>query len=248
MIRWNTRYTLAAVLIILTVAAFSCSSDDESGTTPAPAAAAPATPATATAPAPAPTPAPSSKPKKWDSPPAMTIDTTKTYTAFIELEKGGEIEVELYADKVPNTVNSFVFLAREGYYDGVTFHRVLESFMAQTGDPTGTGTGGPGYRFDNEFHPDLRHSGPGILSMANSGLRNGKGTNGSQFFITFRETAFLDGLLPNGSAKNCSANSCHSVFGKVVNGMDVVSNLALRDPSTAKSPGEVMKTIRIEEN
>jgi cyclophilin family peptidyl-prolyl cis-trans isomerase len=180
----------------------------------------------------------------------MSIDTSKTYTAFIELEKGGEIEIELYADKVPNTVNNFVFLSRDGYYDGVTFHRVLEGFMAQTGDPTGTGTGDPGYRFDNEFHPDLRHTGPGILSMANAGMRSGKGTNGAQFFITFRETGFLDGLLPDGSDKNCSAKgeSCHSVFGKVVNGMDIVNNLTLRDPGTATTDGDVITRIRIEES
>lgn len=243
MIRWNTRYALAAVLIILTVAAFACSSDDESPTTPAPA-------APASAPAPAPAPAPSSGPKQWDSPPALTIDTSKTYTAFIVMEEGGEIEVELYADKVPSIVNNFVFLAREGFYDGVTFHRVLQGFMAQTGDPTGTGTGGPGYRFDNEFHPDLRHTGPGILSMANAGMRNGRGTNGSQFFFTFTQTSALDGLSPDGSPKNCSGRgvSCHSVFGKVVNGMDVVSSISLRDPGSARSPGDAIKTIRIEES
>ena len=146
MTRWNIRYALAAVLMILIVAALACDSDEESEPAPAPA-------APASAPAAAPAPAPSSGPKQYDAPPALTIDTSKTYTAFIELEKGGEIEIELHADKVPNTVNNFVFLAREGFYDGVTFHRVLENFMAQTGDPTGTGSGGPGYRFGNEFHP-----------------------------------------------------------------------------------------------
>ena len=243
MTRWNIRYALAAVLMILTVAALSCDSDEESEPAPAPA-------APASVPAVAPVPAPSSGPKKYDGPPELTIDTSKTYTAYIELEKGGEIEIELHADKVPNTVNNFVFLAREGFYDGVTFHRVLENFMAQTGDPTGTGAGGPGYRFDNEFHPDLRHTGPGILSMANAGMRNGAGTNGSQFFITFIPTPPLDGLLSDGSPKPCSAPgvSCHSVFGQVTNGMDVVNNISLRDPGSARTQGDVIKTIRIEES
>ena len=174
----------------------------------------------------------------------MTIDTSKKYTAVFELEKGDEFEIELYADKVPNTVNSFVFLAREGYYDGVTFHRVLSGFMAQSGDPTGSGSGGPGYSFDNEFHPDLRHDSPGIVSMAN---RGGTSTNGSQFFITFVPTQQLDGLNPDGSPKPCDQRgvSCHSVFGKVSKGMDAVNDLKLRNPSKATEPGEVITTIRI---
>ena len=97
-----------------------------------------------------------SKPTQWSSPPAMMIDQGKKYTAVFELAKGDEFEIELFADRAPKTVNNFVFLAREGYYDGVTFHRVLEGFMAQSGDPTGTGTGGPGYRFGDEFHPELK--------------------------------------------------------------------------------------------
>ena len=153
----------------------------------------------------------------------MEIDSGKQYTATIELEKdNGKVEVELFADKAPTIVNNFVFLARQGYYDGVTFHRVIEGFMAQTGDPTGTGRGGPGYRIDNEFHPDARHDGPGVLSMANAGIQGGRGTNGSQFFITFVATPFLDGLNPDGSAKDCSRESCHPVFGRVVGGMDHV--------------------------
>ena len=187
------------------------------------------------------------KPSQWSSPPPLTIDPGKKYTATIELEKGGSIEIELFADKAPLTVNNFVFLARQGYYDGVTFHRVIPGFMAQTGDPTGTGTGGPGYRFENEFHTDLRHSGPGILSMANSGLRSGKGSNGSQFFITFIDTSALDGLLPDGSAKDCSRQSCHSVFGRVVGGMDVLEGISVRNPSTATTPGDAMRTISIVE-
>ncbi len=175
----------------------------------------------------------------------MVIDPSKSYSAVFELEKGEQFEVELYADKVPRMVNNFVFLAREGFYDGVTFHRVLEGFMAQTGDPTGTGTGGPGYRFESEFHPDLSHDSAGILSMANAG---GLATNGSQFFITFRETAFLDHLNPDGSEKDCAQRgvSCHSVFGKVTSGMAVVNNITRRNPSEATTPGDVITTIRIE--
>ena len=246
MIVKNTRkfaVVVAAVFILAAMAA--CSSEPELGAPKAPTAApAPAQPAAAA-------PAPQSEPaiKQWDAPPAMTIDTSKDYSAVIELEKGGEIVIDLFEDGAPTTVNNFVFLAREGFYDGVTFHRVLEGFMAQTGDPTGTGGGGPGYRFDNELSAALRHDGPGVLSMANAGMRNGQGTNGSQFFITFRDTNFLDGYNADGSMKNCAAESCHSVFGQVDAGsMDVVMNISLRDPGSATTPGDAIKTIRIEEN
>ncbi len=185
------------------------------------------------------------RPKQYDSPPAMAIDTAKSYTATIKLANGGEIVIELYADKAPITVNNFVFLAREGFYDGVTFHRVIPTFMAQTGDPTGTGTGGPGYYFDNEFHPDLRHDSPGIVSMANAGVRNGRGTNGSQIFITFVPVPFLDGLNPDGSEKNCAAEPCHAVFGKVIEGMDALLGISERDPNIATTPGNAIKTITI---
>ncbi len=186
-------------------------------------------------------------PKQFDAAPPLTIDTTKSYTATFELEKGTQFTVQLFAAEVPNTVNSFVFLSREGFYEGVTFHRVIPGFMAQGGDPTGTGTGGPGYRFDNEFHPDLRHDGPGVLSMANSGVRGGRGTNGSQFFITFQDTSFLDGLNPDGSPKDCSRTSCHSVFGRVIDGMDVVTAIRERDPGSATFEGDAIKTITITE-
>ena len=252
MFRMNYRLMFLLVPAATLFIALACGSSEPES--------APAAPPPALAPAPiAPTPAPrpaapsssQSEPKQYDAPPAMTIDTSKSYTASFELEKGGEFVVELFADKVPITVNNFVFLAREGFYDGVTFHRVLEGFMAQTGDPTGTGSGGPGYRFDNEFHPDLKHTAPGLMSMANAGMRNGNGTNGSQFFITFIATGFLDGLNPDGSPKNCSAprTSCHSVFGNIVEGMDVVNGLTLRDPS--RNPGftgDVIKSVTIEEN
>jgi peptidyl-prolyl cis-trans isomerase B (cyclophilin B) len=119
----------------------------------------------------------------------------------------GDLEITLFASKTPLTCASFLNLARRGYYNGVAFHRVIENFMIQGGDPTGTGRGGPGYRFADEFHPGLRHDRPGILSMANAG----PGTNGSQFFITTAPTPFLDDR--------------HSVFGLVTNGLEVVHSI-----------------------
>ncbi len=186
---------------------------------------------------------------QWNNPPSMEIDTSKSYAAAFKMENGAEFVIELYADKVPNTVNNFVFLARQGYFDGITFHRVIPGFMAQAGDPTGTGTGGPGYTFDNEFHPDLSHDGPGILSMANAGIRNGQGTNGSQFFITFTATEYLDGLNPNGTPKDCTVRgaSCHSVFGRVTDGMDAVLNISPRDPQSAREPGDRIESVTITE-
>jgi cyclophilin family peptidyl-prolyl cis-trans isomerase len=139
----------------------------------------------------------------------------------------GDIVVEMYADKAPLTVNNFVFLAREGFYDGCTFHRVIKGFMVQGGDPTGTGRGGPGYRFADEFDAHLKHDGAGVLSMANAG----PGTNGSQFFITHVATPHLDGK--------------HSVFGRVVDGLDVVMAIPERDPATAREPGVVMDSVTI---
>jgi cyclophilin family peptidyl-prolyl cis-trans isomerase len=127
------------------------------------------------------------------------------------------------------TVENFVNLARSGFYDGTTFHRVIPGFMAQGGDPTGTGRGGPGYSFRDEFVPSLRHDGPGVLSMANAGPN----TNGSQFFITFGPTPHLDGR--------------HSVFGRVVEGMEVVNALRERDPDRDPNPGDTIETIEIEE-
>lgn len=167
--------------------------------------------------------------KNYDSPPAMTIDATNHYRATFNMEGGGEFIAELYAAEAPVTVNNFVFLSRDGFYDGVTFHRVIPDFMAQGGDPTGTGTGGPGYRFQDEFHPSRRHDRPGILSMANAG----PGTNGSQFFITFGPTPHLD--------------DAHTVFGAIVKGMDVVNAIEVRDPATATSPGDAIRSITIDE-
>jgi peptidyl-prolyl cis-trans isomerase B (cyclophilin B) len=163
------------------------------------------------------------------SPPSGALDTTKTYTARFKTEKG-DIVVELYADRAPRTVENFVNLARAGFYDGTTFHRVIRGFMAQGGDPTGTGTGGPGYQFGDEFHPSLRHDGPGVLSMANAG----PGTNGSQFFITHGATPHLDDR--------------HSVFGRVTEGMDVVQALRERDPQFDRNPGDRIDTIEITES
>ncbi len=163
------------------------------------------------------------------SPPSGELDTTKSYTARFKTEKG-DFAVELYADRAPLTVENFVNLARAGFYDGTTFHRVIGGFMAQGGDPTGTGTGGPGYQFGDEFHPTLRHDGAGVLSMANAG----PGTNGSQFFITHGPTPHLDDR--------------HSVFGRVTEGMDVVTALRERDPQRDREPGDRIETVEITES
>ncbi|MBG7617028.1 MAG: peptidylprolyl isomerase [Chloroflexi bacterium] len=142
--------------------------------------------------------------KNYSSPPELSIDTSKNYTATIETAKGSLV-LDLFTKDVPITVNNFVFLAREGFYDGTTFHRVISGFMAQGGDPTGTGAGGPGYRFADEFTVNKHDS--GTLSMANSGPN----TNGSQFFITYAPQPHLDGR--------------HSVFGKLVKGMDILESI-----------------------
>ena len=186
--------------------------------------------------------------KSYSAPPPMSIDPDKSYTATFCMEGGGQFTAELFAKEAPNTINSFVFLAREQFYNGTTFHRVIAEFMAQGGDPTGTGTGGPGYQFDNELTPDRRHDSAGTLSMANSGVKNGRGTNGSQFFITFIPTLFLDGYNPDGTAKDCSQGSCHTVFGRVIEGMEVVNGISIRDPQTARTPGDAIATIIIEES
>jgi cyclophilin family peptidyl-prolyl cis-trans isomerase len=161
-------------------------------------------------PAPAPSPAPEAKVMKWDSPPEMQIDTGKKYTAIIETEKG-DLVLELFAADVPNTVNNFVFLARQGFYDNTTFHRVIPDFMAQGGDPTGKGSGGPGYKFDDEFTQHWHEA--GALSMANAGPN----TNGSQFFICYTAQHGLDGK--------------HTVFGQLVEGMDVLKSITPRNPA-----------------
>ena len=187
----------------------------------------------------------SSEVKSYANPPGMAIDTTKDFFATFEMENGGQFIIELYDELAPNTVNNFVFLANENYYNGTTFHRVIDGFMAQGGDPSGSGSGSPGYYFENELHVDARHDSAGVLSMANKGLLDGKGTNGSQFFITFSATEFLDGFDMNDQPKDCALDSCHSVFGKVVSGMDVVTGLSIRDPGSATKPGDAIKTVTI---
>jgi len=166
--------------------------------------------------------------KQWNKYPDMIIDPKKKYTATISTDKG-YIILELYADKTPKTVNNFVFLVREGYYDGTIFHRVITDFMAQGGDPTGTGRGGPGYRFSDEFNPSLKHDRPGILSMANAGPN----TNGSQFFITHVPTPHLNGK--------------HTVFGQIASGLDVLLSIPARDPLDVGSPAVKLNKVTIQE-
>jgi cyclophilin family peptidyl-prolyl cis-trans isomerase len=167
--------------------------------------------------------------KQWSSPPPMTIDTSKQYLATVKMAKGGEFVIQLFADKAPITVNSFVFLARQGFYNGVTFHRVLDGFMAQGGDPTGTGGGGPGYEFQNE-DGGLAFDKAGVVAMANSGPN----TNGSQFFITF------------GPVQLSAAD--YTIFGQVISGMDVVNGITRRDPNTNPTfPGDAMQSVTIQE-
>lgn len=184
---------------------------------------------------------------QYEMAPELTIDPQKDYRAIIKTEKG-DIVAELDAEDAPATVNNFVFLARHGWYDNNSFFRVIPGFVAQAGDPTNTGLGGPGYSFDDEFNPKLKHDGPGILSMANAGVN----TNGSQFFITYDAASWLDAYDENGELKDCEQQevSCHAVFGKVVEGMDVLESLAPRDPAEGSDlpPGTSIITIEIEES
>ena len=165
-------------------------------------------------------------PKRWSVPPEMSLDLKKKYSAVLHTDKG-DITIDLHADKVPGTVNNFAFLARQGFYDNTIFHRVIANFMAQGGDPTGTGTGGPGYSFKDEFDRTLRHDQPGILSMANAGPN----TNGSQFFITHVPTPWLDGK--------------HSIFGQVSQGLDVLMAIPPRDPNQINSPAVHLISVTI---
>jgi cyclophilin family peptidyl-prolyl cis-trans isomerase len=158
-------------------------------------------------------------PNRYTKPFDLAIDLKKNYTATIETNRG-PVVLDLYTKRAPITVNNFVSLARDGYYDGVTFHRVIKDFMVQGGDPTGTGRGGPGYTFRDEFDPEVKHDKPGVLSMANAG----PGTNGSQFFITHVPTPWLDGK--------------HTVFGQVTKGQDVVDRI---------EQGDVMLSVTIDE-
>lgn len=168
--------------------------------------------------------------RQFQTCPPLAIDPSKQYLATLHTEKG-DIVLQLYADKAPIAVNSFIFLARQGWFDGVTFHRVISGFMAQSGDPTGSGRGNPGYLFKNEIDPALKFDQPGVLAMANSG----PDTNGSQFFITFAPQPSLDGQ--------------YTIFGRVLSGMDVLESLTLRDPETDPSlaPGDKILSVEITE-
>jgi cyclophilin family peptidyl-prolyl cis-trans isomerase len=167
--------------------------------------------------------------KRYAQQPAMSIDPNRRYHAIFHTSRG-DFTVELFAQQAPVTVNNFVFLARDGFYNNTTFHRVIRGFMAQGGDPQGTGTGGPGYQFNDERGAlALKHDSTGILSMANAGPN----TNGSQFFITFGPTPHLNGK--------------HAVFGRVVSGMDVVNSIRERDPQRDRQPGDEIYSIEIAE-
>jgi cyclophilin family peptidyl-prolyl cis-trans isomerase len=159
--------------------------------------------------------------------PEQVLEPGQDYQAVVETSKG-RIVIDLFQDDAPETVNNFVFLARHGFYDGVVFHRVLDGFMAQTGDPTGSGRGGPGYTFGDETDNGRSHTGKGVLSMANAG----PGTNGSQFFITFTETPWLDGK--------------HTVFGQVMEGLEVLDKLQRVDPMRpSRTEPDVMERVTI---
>jgi cyclophilin family peptidyl-prolyl cis-trans isomerase len=168
--------------------------------------------------------------EQFTSCPPMSIDAAKQYFATLNTEKG-DIVIELYPDKAPLAVNNFIFLARNGWYDNVTFHRVLPDFMAQAGDPSGTGFGGPGYAFVNETSEDLSFDKAGVVAMANAG----PDSNGSQFFITYGPVSRLDGS--------------YTIFGRVVEGMDVAESLTPRDPSQSLDlpPGDKILSVEIEE-
>ncbi len=169
--------------------------------------------------------------RQYKAAPPMTIDTNARYLAHVEMANGGQFTIELLPKSAPQTVNSFVFLAREGWFDGVTFHRVLPGFVAQPGDPSGTGRGGPGYMIPNEIDRSLSHNEKGVVAMANAG----PDTNGSQWYITYGVGSQLDGS--------------YTIFGKVIEGMDVVEAITPRDPSrnpTAPA-GDAIAHITIEE-
>lgn len=166
---------------------------------------------------------------QYSAKPPMGIDISRQIFADVRMANGGEFVIQLYPDKAPQTVNSFVFLACRGYFDGVTFHRVLEGFMAQGGDPTGSGSGGPGYEFINE-DSDLTFDKAGVVAMANAG----RDTNGSQFFITFGATPQLNGG--------------YTIFGQVIEGMDVVNAITRRDPQQNPAfEGDAMESVTIRE-
>ncbi|MGH2725282.1 MAG: peptidylprolyl isomerase [Actinomycetota bacterium] len=164
--------------------------------------------------------------RTFDKASEMEIDPGTPYRAVLETTHG-RVVVDLFAEQAPVTVNNFVFLARQGFHDGLVFHRVIDGFMIQGGDPRGTGTGGPGYQFEDEFRPDLRFDTPGLLAMANAGPN----TNGSQFFITVAETPHLNGR--------------HTIFGRVVDGMDVVETISRLPTDDRDRPTEDARVDRV---
>ena len=211
---------IALILVVLAFWAFSPKGASETPTEPV---------ATVEQPADTGGEAPQVSSLQYAAEPEMTIDVSKQYFATVKMATGGEFVIQLYPDKAPRTVNSFVFLAREGYFNGVTFHRVLDGFMAQGGDPTGTGMGGPGYEFVNE-DSDLTFDKAGVVAMANAG----RDTNGSQFFITFGPADFLNGG--------------YTIFGQVIEGMDVVNAITRRDPDQNPTfTGDAIESITITE-
>lgn len=169
------------------------------------------------------------KERQYDAPPEMTINLEAQYLATVQMESGGSFVIELLPKSAPQTVNSFVFLANEGWFDDVTFHRVLPGFVAQTGDPSGTGQGGPGYTIPNEIDPTLSHAEVGMVAMANAG----PDTNGSQWYITLGDASQLDGS--------------YTIFGRVIEGLDVVQAITPRDPATnpAAPPGDRIQKVTI---
>ena len=208
---------LALVAIVLVMTLGKDEPDLLSDSDPFPASATPTAsvpPSASPSPTPPPTTGDCTKPKDIEhgqhtfaAPPCMAIDTDSTFTATLKTNHG-DITIELFDDVAPKTVNNFVVLSRKGFYDGLIFHRVIDEFMLQSGDPDGNGTGGPGYEFEDEFDPQVNFDKPGLLAMANSG----PATNGSQFFITEVATTHL--------------NQKHTIFGEVVEGMDVVHEIA----------------------
>jgi peptidylprolyl isomerase len=173
--------------------------------------------------------APSNGQKTFSAPPPMTIDPSKNYMATITTPRG-DIEIKLRPDLAPQTVNSFVFLAREGFYNGLTWHRVIQGFMAQGGDPEGTGTGGPGYNLPDEFTDKIAFDRPGLVAMAKTAAPN---SAGSQFFITTAAAPHL--------------NNSYTIFGEVTKGQEIVDGIPLRDPQSATTPGEQIEKITITE-
>ena len=217
--RYGTAVLLLSAVAALLTASAACSNDEETAPT--------ATPRGTATPGSAATTGPAAG--QYATPPAMAIDPAKSYVAVLETDKG-TIRIKLLPDIAPQTVNSFVFLTRQGYFDGVTFHRVIPGFVAQGGDPTGTGGGSPGYRLPDEFsdHP----FDTGVVGMANAGQPN---TGGSQFFITYTRQASLDGK--------------YTVFGEVIEGMDVAEKLTPRNPAQNPNapPGDRIVKVTIEE-